>query len=54
MRLMLSVTLEVAPVRERGLKYKCLAVASKRSWVAPVRERGLKLFGYDFRNDRRL
>ena len=32
----------VAPVRERGLKYRCKQETSLSLKVAPVRERGLK------------
>ena len=34
----------VAPVRERGLKYKVTPYFLKQQGVAPVRERGLKYF----------
>ena len=34
----------VAPARERGLKYILPALAAKRPCVAPARERGLKYF----------
>ena len=34
---------DVAPVRERGLKWKIILKMIMKNFVAPVRERGLKL-----------
>ena len=39
----LEVRIDVAPVRERGLKSISHAREALAVWVAPVRERGLKL-----------
>ena len=36
----------VAPVRERGLKWKISALTAGYNLVAPVRERGLKLLSH--------
>ena len=36
--------LEVAPVRERGLKFESMNIRKNTTLVAPVRERGLKCF----------
>ena len=41
-----QLSLAVAPVRERGLKYKTSPVLSGLRIVAPVRERGLKSHCY--------
>ena len=37
-----STRQRVAPVRERGLKYRPMLRSNERRFVAPVRERGLK------------
>ena len=45
MRTCNSGSVEVAPVRERGLKLLCLICIYDSICVAPVRERGLKSGG---------
>ena len=40
-----SLLVSVAPVRERGLKWKGLYYEVSEECVAPVRERGLKFAG---------
>ena len=42
-----SLLLQVAPVRERGLKYQLAFSVINTIKVAPVRERGLKLLHTD-------
>ena len=51
MRLMLEVV-QVAPVRERGLKSDISRKPTKAQKVAPVRERGLKC--YQIRRDLKI
>ena len=46
--------INVAPARERGLKYHILLTSSLRVNVAPARERGLKYQGYNLQIRQKL